>query len=591
MALALGGASCQHAPSSRPGADCSSFTAFDAATRRQLDALLTDAPGDRLLAEASRLNRERRACAKQVIAALPQLREARGLEALQRELDALVATYRADDLDAMLADALGDDAPVLRPYLVEARVRLERERHAGAAERRDARAAHQPGTDTTALETFERQRGEADREAPALLRAHEAERQRADREAGAHLAHLDDAQRTADREAATHLAALDDAQRAADREAAVLGARASDADRDALRHLSALDRDATRWSSGELAPLRPADDVTAEALRSLDGPGGDARPCATGSACVRLTCDTLSAGDADALARRCLDDVSTQPLDARARQVAAVLTRLLDFPRGPALTEALSTLETLRRHAWPDIEAAATQGRKGLAAQRASPYLALAHARSDVQRLRDEGQAHHLQRARSLAATPAAAWLHAKVAEELGGPAAPPSSDKGRWGPPRWRCTSPPPEALPALPAGLEATLRAGCSEPSRSSDRSELRTFDLDVGGQRVEGFLVVACAERSNSFAFRVEEPGVSGFPAAAFDAELQRLLALATKTCREQHELAALRECAELQRRAPAEVTRRYTQHARATGQWATCFREWLEATEGASPPRLR
>lgn len=563
--LAVLAGACAHTPAVGSGATCDSFVEQDAATRRQLDELLGTAPGDQLVTEASRLNRERRACARHVLATLPTRREERGIEALQRELDALVATYRPDDLDAMLADALGDDALPLRPYLAEARTRLERERRAGAAERRDTNAAHRPATDATALGTFEAQRGSADREAPALLAAHEAERRRADGDATRALGSLDGARRDADRDAARSLGALDGAQ-----------------------------RDADRWASGsaasELPPLRPADDVTAEALRSLDGARDGAGPCSATRACVRLTCDALGERDADALARRCLDDVSAHPHEERARQVAAVLTRLRDFAPLPALTEALSTLETLRRQDWPGIEAAAQQGQRGLAAQRASPFLALDRARAEVQRLRDEGQAHHLQRARALAATPAAAWVHAKVAEQLGGPAAPPFPEKGRWAPARWRCSSPAPERLPALPPGVEATLHATCSQPSRSTDRSELRTFDMDLGGQRVEGFLVVACADKSNSFSFRVEEPGVSGFPAAALDAELGKLVGVATKTCREQRDLAALKDCAELKGRSPADTLRRYALHAKATGAWATCFREWLETTEGVAPPRL-
>ena len=80
----------------RDAATCESFAAFDAETRRQLDALLNDAPGETLVREASRLNTARRTCARHVLNGLLALREAQGVEAVQQELNALSRTWRQE---------------------------------------------------------------------------------------------------------------------------------------------------------------------------------------------------------------------------------------------------------------------------------------------------------------------------------------------------------------------------------------------------------------------------------------------------------------------------------------------------------------
>ena len=121
----------------RDAATCDSFPEFDEQVRRQLDTLLTDAPGDTLVREASRLNTARRTCARHVISGLLTLRESRGVEAVQQELDALSATYKREDLRALLTESLGADIAPLEPQLTEARTRGNRRGHAARAEKRD----------------------------------------------------------------------------------------------------------------------------------------------------------------------------------------------------------------------------------------------------------------------------------------------------------------------------------------------------------------------------------------------------------------------------------------------------------------------
>ncbi len=136
-AVVLLGCATDGAARGTPGARCESFAAFDAQTREQLDALLREAPGERLVQESSRLNAERRACARHVAAGLLQRREARGVEAVQREVDALAATYAEAELDGLLSEALGGDARALAPLVTEARVKAQREAAATPLEARD----------------------------------------------------------------------------------------------------------------------------------------------------------------------------------------------------------------------------------------------------------------------------------------------------------------------------------------------------------------------------------------------------------------------------------------------------------------------
>jgi hypothetical protein len=121
----------------RDAEQCESFATFDARVRGELDALLSSAPGDQLVKESSRLNLARRACARHVLGELRTTRERAGIEAVQRELDALTVTYREEDLRALIDAALGEDAAQLGPLLQEAKQRTTREAAAGAAAHRD----------------------------------------------------------------------------------------------------------------------------------------------------------------------------------------------------------------------------------------------------------------------------------------------------------------------------------------------------------------------------------------------------------------------------------------------------------------------
>ncbi len=118
----------------RSSQTCDSFADYDLRAREQLDALMAEAPGETLVKETARLNAARRACARHVISGFLERREDKGLNDVQLELDALAATYGAQELDALIAEALGDDARPLLPLIEEARQRTTRvsstERHA-----------------------------------------------------------------------------------------------------------------------------------------------------------------------------------------------------------------------------------------------------------------------------------------------------------------------------------------------------------------------------------------------------------------------------------------------------------------------------
>lgn len=138
-ALLLAGCASTHAQLQRDAERCDSFATFDARVRGELEALLAQAPGETLVRESSRLNGARRTCARRVIALLLTLREERGVEAVQQELNALSATYRPDNLRALMTAALGDELVELEPLLAEARVRVTRQGNTQRAQRRDER--------------------------------------------------------------------------------------------------------------------------------------------------------------------------------------------------------------------------------------------------------------------------------------------------------------------------------------------------------------------------------------------------------------------------------------------------------------------
>lgn len=461
----------------REAATCESFAEFDEQVRRQLDALLTEAPGDALVREASRLNTARRTCAKHAISGLLSLREARGVEAVQQELDALSATYKQDDLRAMLTQSLGTEASPLEPLLVEARTRVNRRGTAARAEQRD-----------------------------------DAERQK----------------------------------------------------------------------------------LKVEAPESMgSAPAIPETMCDEREACAQLKCVVDHSGNPEAPARACLDAATGLEPTLRAQRAAEVLALL---PSGPsaAHTEARMMLDTLRTQLWPQVEAAVASKQPGRAAQLATPFRTVPAVSPRVEQLRDEAQAHHLARAKELSASPEAAWLHRRLAEELGGPEAPPLIDSGRWEKPRWQCKEPVP-SLPELAAGLTGVLTLRCREPEaprQSSGDDAMRTFELEksLHGQRLEGTLYVTCADRGSSYGFRVEEPGIEGFPEEGLRQELARLAARAVTDCARLHEYAATRSCTELRKLSVAAIISRFVDHARFLHRWEPCFTEWLLATEGVSPPAV-
>lgn len=459
----------------RDAATCDSFAEFDAKTREQLDALLAEAPGETLVREASRLNTARRTCARHAVSKMLALREERGVEAVQQELNALSATYRPDDLRALMTASLGGDLTPLEPLLVEARTRVTRQANTRRAERRD------------------------------------------------------------------------------------------DAEREKLK----VDAPETL---GE-APLIP------ESL------------CDERKPCEQLRC-VLEHPPAspEAAARGCLDEVTTAEPHARARRAAVVLALLPPSP-SPARTEARMMLDTLRAQLWPQVEAAIAARQRGRAAQVASLFRASPSVSAQVEQLRDEAQAHHLARAKAQAATPEAVWLHRRLAEEFGGPEAPPLEATGRWEAPRWRCSSPIP-TLPELPAGLVGTLAMRCDAQRAAPEKKsgDMRTFELEssLRGQRLEGSLHVVCADRSSDALVTVEDPGVEGFPAQAFQQVLEQGIARAATECARIHELAATRSCTELRKKTAGELIARFVDHARFLHRWEPCFEEWLLATEGVSPP---
>jgi hypothetical protein len=455
-------------------AACESFASFDAKVREQLEALLGEAPGETLVRESSRLNTARRACARHVLSGLLALREEQGVEAVQQELNALSATYRQDDLRALMTAALGEEVVTLEPLLAEARVKVTRRDGAANAERRD-----------------------------------EAEREK-------------------------------------------------------------------------LKPEVPGDfGAPPNVPDSL---------CDESKPCEQLRCVLEHApASPDAAARACLDEVSTAEPMTRARRAAEVLGLLPSSP-SPARTEARVMLDTLRTQLWPQVDAAIAAKQLGRAAQLASVFLPLPSVNARVEQLRDQAQAHHLARAKS--ASPEASWLHRKLAEEFGGPAADALGGQGRWEKPRSRCKAPVPE-LPELPAGLGGTLSLRCDvqQPEGKKPSGELRTFELEssLRGQRLEASLHFTCADRAIDSVLTIEDPGIEGFPEQALRNALEGAIGSALTQCARVHELAATRSCTELRKRLAAELIVRFVEHARFLHRWEPCFEEWLVAHEGVLPPR--
>lgn len=123
------------------GAACERFSSFEPRARELLDELLANAPGEQLVTASTRVNAARRACARRTLDGLFALREREGVGAVQAELDALARAWPVDRVEALLAETPGLDLSALGPLLMEARERAEREAHAAAQAKRDAKEA------------------------------------------------------------------------------------------------------------------------------------------------------------------------------------------------------------------------------------------------------------------------------------------------------------------------------------------------------------------------------------------------------------------------------------------------------------------
>lgn len=458
-------------------ADCDSFAEFDARAKEQLDALLTDAPGDTLVRESSKLNALRKQCARHAISHFLERREDEGLESVQRELDALTAAYGPQETRALLVEVLGPDVKDLDAMLEESRTKTARAKAAKGLDQRD------------------------------------------------------------------------------------------DAERKKLE-------------------VRPPDSM-GPAPEMPDTMCDEPTPCAQ-FRCVASHPEASS----EASARKCLDAASTLEPQARAEQLAEVLSLLPSTP-GPSRTDARMMLETLQRQRWPEVEKAVTEKKPGRAAQLASPFVALPSVKARVEQLRDAAKAHHLARAKELEKWSGASWLHRSLAHQFGGPEPEPLPTKGTWKPTRWLCKGEPP-TLPELPAGFEGTLTLRCAtdEKSTSSSTGPMRTFELEgaMRMQEVKGTLVLGCGGKSSNFDMKLREPGVEGFPEESLRQNLQRVIEHTQSWCQQAHRLGATASCAELSSKTPAEITERFVTHARFTRTWERCFVEWLEVTEGVGPPAL-
>lgn len=116
---------------------CESFSDFDPRARALMDELLRDAPGELLVSASGRLNAARRACARHTLETLLERRERDGVEAVQKELDALVRAWPIDRVEALLAETPALDLATLAPLVLEARQRAEREALEGKRTQKD----------------------------------------------------------------------------------------------------------------------------------------------------------------------------------------------------------------------------------------------------------------------------------------------------------------------------------------------------------------------------------------------------------------------------------------------------------------------
>lgn len=343
-----------------------------------------------------------------------------------------------------------------------------------------------------------------------------------------------------------------------------------------------------------------SDRLDDDALKGLavDGPSrvgaepkGPDTLCDAPTPCEQLRCVANEGGNVDPPARACLDSLEKLGATTQAaRGVAAVLSVLPPGVSGTR-TEASLKLEALRQATWPRVEKERAAGHPGLAAELASPFSSIAAVAAEVEKLRDAAQAHHLARAKALSQWPDASWLHARIAEQFGGPQLEAPAREGKWDSVRWRCPGEAP-ALPTLPAGLSATLSVRCEAGAKPTGTTTggpqsdlLKTFELEkeLRAQRVMGSLNVQCADRSSLFTVNADE-------ADAVPRELSRLMEQLVSACINIHSFAATRSCTELRKKPAGELTARFVDHARFNQKWEPCFVEWLATEEGASPPPL-
>jgi hypothetical protein len=121
-------------------ASCPSFGDFDGRVQAETDELVAHAGGDELLTQASALSRARRTCARESISHLLELREQRGSEAVELELEALARAFSPDELKVLLHETLGAAASDLRPQVLEVQSRRAQARGGD----RDATATPRP---------------------------------------------------------------------------------------------------------------------------------------------------------------------------------------------------------------------------------------------------------------------------------------------------------------------------------------------------------------------------------------------------------------------------------------------------------------
>jgi hypothetical protein len=261
------------------------------------------------------------------------------------------------------------------------------------------------------------------------------------------------------------------------------------------------------------------------------------------------------------------------------------------------LTEALLTLETLRRQLWPEVLAAANGGQPIIAAQLAAPFSVLDSSRGEVERLRTRAIAFHLDLARAAAPRALAARLQRLLAAQAGGPPEPPlKGEPGRWSTARWGCAW----TEPALPTPfndvelrLIATCRKGASAKRAQPEPGALATFELEKSLEQelVEGSVSATCGGRTFRKSFSVRallfDASDTGRAEALVD-ELRALVAGAERDCRELRAQQARTACDELSTLSPADAEQRYAEAFAATGRWEPCFVEHFTRRYGVPPP---